>query len=139
MKIFLDTSTVVKLYYQEKGSQEIDDFLNANVIDAIFLSEISKIEFAAVWKKFRTGEISEIDAELLIIDFLNDYSEFQFIELSNSVFSRASGLVRKYRTEGLRTLDSIQLSSALEVANDLDKSFTADKKLQKIMLSEGIK
>lgn len=45
MKLFLDTSSLFKLYHQEVDSDVIDGvFTNYKIID-IFLSELSKIEF----------------------------------------------------------------------------------------------
>ena len=52
MKIFLDTSSLVKLYHQEAETNEIEKIFNTQKLTHIFLSEISKIEFAsAIWKK----------------------------------------------------------------------------------------
>jgi uncharacterized protein len=54
MKIFLDTSSLFKLYHKEDGTEIIEQVFNDNKITAVFLSEIAKIEFAStVWKKVR--------------------------------------------------------------------------------------
>ena len=39
MKIFLDTSSLFKLYHKESGTQEIMDFFNSNIIESIFIAE----------------------------------------------------------------------------------------------------
>ena len=53
MKIFLDTSSLFKLYHKESGTQELMDFFNKNTIEGIFLAELTEIEFSSViWKKF---------------------------------------------------------------------------------------
>jgi PIN domain nuclease of toxin-antitoxin system len=54
MKIFLDTSSLFKLYHQETGTQELEKIFELAKITHIFLSEITKLEFSStVWKKVR--------------------------------------------------------------------------------------
>ena len=58
MKVYMDTSSLLKLYHAEDGTDELDNFLEDHLIEGIFLSEISKIEFdSAVWKKVRMKEL----------------------------------------------------------------------------------
>lgn len=58
MKVYLDTSSLLKLYHFEEGSDILDNLFANNPITDIFLSEIAKIEFAsAIWKKVRTKEL----------------------------------------------------------------------------------
>jgi predicted nucleic acid-binding protein len=60
MKIFLDTSTLFKLYHKEADTAELELIFSTVKITEIFLSEISKIEFtSAIWKKVRTKEITQ--------------------------------------------------------------------------------
>jgi len=60
MKIFLDTSSLFKLYHKEDGTAELEMLFSTVPITTVFLSEISKIEFAsAIWKKVRSKEITE--------------------------------------------------------------------------------
>jgi uncharacterized protein len=63
MAVFLDTSTLFKLYHKEDGSDMIDELFNNNKIKAIVLSELSKIEFVStVWKKVRTKAFDAVIA-----------------------------------------------------------------------------
>lgn len=60
MKIFLDTSSLFKLYHKETGTTELEELFLTAKITTIYLSEIAKIEFAStLWKKVRTKEISD--------------------------------------------------------------------------------
>ena len=45
MKIFLDTSSLIKLYFFEDGTIALENFISNNRIDFIFLSKISLLEF----------------------------------------------------------------------------------------------
>lgn len=59
MKLFLDTSAVFKLYHQETDSDSVDDLFSNFPVNEVFLSEITKVEFASTaWKKFRVREIT---------------------------------------------------------------------------------
>ena len=46
-------------------------------------------------------------------------------------------LTTKYRMQGLRTLDSIQFSTAISLARQADVFFTADKLLKSFFETEG--
>ena len=50
MKIFLDTTSLFKLYHREAGTAELEQNLSAIASTSIFLSEITKVEFTStVW------------------------------------------------------------------------------------------
>lgn len=140
MKIFLDTSSLIKLYFRESDSHIIENLLINNDIEAIFLSEISKIEFSsAIWKKVRTGELEEGDAELLQAAFEEDFDKYTFVNTTSKILQNANNLItQKYGTTGLRTLDSIQLASVLAVKQQIDIAKTADVKLEQFFQEEGV-
>ena len=63
MKIFLDTSSLFKLYHREVDTELLEQLFSTQKITDVFLSEISKIEFTStVWKKVRMKEITEAQA-----------------------------------------------------------------------------
>lgn len=90
MKVYLDTSSLFKLYKRETGSEEIESVISNNNVADIFLSEITK------------------------------------------------QLIFNYGVTGLRTLDSIQLASAIEVKSQIDKYFTSDKLLHLLFEKESL-
>jgi uncharacterized protein len=140
MKIFLDTSSIFKLYHQEIGTVELENIFNRTNITHIFLSEITKIEFTStVWKKVRTKEISVGQAEITLALFENDFKKYNFISTNSLIIEQARILVTKYGIEGLRTLDSIQLSTGVFLKNKVDVFFAADKILSILIEKEGLK
>ena len=140
MRIFLDTSSLIKLYHEEQGTKELDFFLKQNVITSIILSELAKIEFSsAIWKKVRTKELSVEDASELVELFKSDYSNYYFSPTNSNLIEFANNLINKYGNNGLRTLDSIQLASEIAMKSSLDIVFTADKLLSELFISEGLK
>ena len=139
MKIFLDTSILFKLYYLEEGSAEIKSFIIKNETSIIFIAEISKLEFAStVWKKVRTKQIDTNDALTIISNFEKDENKYSFVETDDVIINRAQLLLSKYGLDGLRTLDSIQLSCCIEIKNEADQYFTADKLLLNIFEKENL-
>lgn len=56
MNIFLDTSSLFKLYHREGGTKELENLFNELPISEVSLSEITKIEFSStVWKRRKYG------------------------------------------------------------------------------------
>jgi len=139
MKIFLDTSSLIKLYHEERGTDETDRIFEDFVITRIFLSEITKIEFSsAIWKKVRTEELISSEAVELIDSFISDYPKFSFVEIDSSLIIHSRDLISKYGTKGLRTLDSMQLASIIKIKDDVAFVVTADNLLKSIVNEEGI-
>lgn len=139
MKIFLDTSSLFKLYYQEDGTNTIDEIFLDYEVEEIFLSEITKIEFcSATWKKIRAKEISEIMANEIIQAFESDFNKYIFIPVDNLIVSQAQNLIIKYGRLGLRTLDSVQLSTAVSLKNHADLFITSDKLLDSFFKQESL-
>ncbi|MBD3750451.1 MAG: type II toxin-antitoxin system VapC family toxin [Sphingobacteriales bacterium] len=140
MKIFLDTSSIFKLYHQEEESAELENLFKFNNITQIFLSEISKIEFSsALYKKVRTKDISEKQAQITLSLFEDDFKQFHFISTDSLVIEQARFLLTKYGKLGLRTLDSIQLSTCLLLQRHTDLFLTSDHLLKDFMIKEGLK
>ncbi len=130
MKLYLDTSSLFKLYHLEPGTEEIDNFLTQNEVSGIFLSEITNVEFiSAVFKRVRMKELSKDNAEQLIKLFDDDLVKYTIVPVSSKIIEAAKLLIYKYGEDGLRTLDALQFASAIEVKNVVNRYFTADKLL----------
>lgn len=139
MKVFLDTSSLLKLYHQEEGTDTVQNILSNNT-EAIFLSELSILEFrSAFWKKVREGELDEMLAVEVISYFQDDYDNFRWLTLHADIIESAKTLLMKYGNKGLRTLDSIQLASALTLINNNCIFLTSDKLLRTLMNEENLK
>ena len=128
MKIFLDTSSLFKLYHREADTAVIELIFSTVKITEIFLSEISKIEFtSAIWKKVRTKEITRSEAQTTLDLFESDFGKYTFIATDSIIIEKARILTSKYGMQGLRTLDSIQLSTSASLFKNADIFITADK------------
>ena len=139
MKVFFDTSSLFKLYHQESGTEELMELFNGIGIEVIYLAEITKIEFSSVvWKKCRKNEIDEDSANRLIEKFDKDSVKFSYVPEGQLLRQKAKGLIGKHWRKGLRTLDSIQLASALKVKSQIELFLTSDKLLAEISQIEGL-
>lgn len=74
----------------------------------------------------------------LIAAFANDFHQFSFVKLNSVIIASAENLIVKYSSEGLRTLDAIQLASIFELKQQIELAITADKVLNSIIGAEGI-
>ena len=134
MKVFLDTSSLFKLYHEEEDSDIIESIFRNNKVNEVFLSELSKIELAStVWKKVRIGDIQEAQAKVIIDAFEEDFSKYTFIQIDNIIVEVARSLINKYGKKGLRALDSIQLSTAVMLTKKVDLFASADKLLASLL------
>ncbi len=139
MKIFLDTSSIIRLYHYEPGTDLLDRFFEDYAISKVCLSELAKVEFdSAIRKKVRTGELIQEEATSLILSFESDFDKYDFVELDSKIIANAKSLISNYGTQGLRTLDSIQLASALKTKAGLNFFITADDLLRDIAEMEGL-
>ena len=139
MKIFLDTSSLFKLYHKESDSDTVKQIFTDNIITTVFLSEIAKIEFAsAVWKKVRAQQMTSLQANDVLALFESDFNKYTFVPLDSIIIEHAKDLVIKYGQQGLRTLDSIQLATAVSLNTHASLFNTSDKLLNAFLIQESL-
>jgi predicted nucleic acid-binding protein len=139
MKIYLDTSSLFKLYQKEPDSAPVEEIFTNNRITDIFISEIAKVEFvSALYKKVRMNETRLEDAKRAINLFNDDIEKYLIVPIEKNLIIKAKQLIIMYGIDGLRTLDSIQLASALAVKNEVNKYFTSDKLLRLLFEKENL-
>ena len=137
MIVFLDTSALVKLYHEEDSSIEVEKVISD--VDEIYLSGIAELEFrSTIWKKVRTKEIDEDIANSVIEAFEDDFDKYSWVAIDSESMHSSKNLLMQYGKNGLRALDSIQLSSALVLKNSDCQFITFDLKLRKLFQEEGL-
>ena len=112
MKLFLDTSTLVKLFHHEIGSDELIKLID-NTEHEIWISELALIEFnCALFRKFRNQELNETQLKEAKTSFDESLPFFNIEPLSSIVIKEAEHLIFNFgMILGLRTLDAIQLAT----------------------------
>ncbi len=139
MNVYLDTSALVKLYHDEEGSEQLLQFISDN-INKIYLAEIAILEFrSALWRKVRTKEIDEGIIKKVIEYFGMDIDKFYWIKMNENLLETSKNMLTKYGRIGLRTLDSIQLASAITSKSENLYYISYDKLLLDFFVKENLK
>lgn len=142
MHSFLDTSALAKLYHAEGGSEAVERLLDQAPF--VLVSRLAVVEMYSVLSgKVRTGVLSGIDAELARRTFRTDVrrKRVRVIALRNRHYELAASLIEKHgNVQGLKTLDSLQLAVAVDLAQNglVDSFVTADKVLARVALLENL-
>jgi predicted nucleic acid-binding protein len=69
MKLFFDTSALVKFFYEEDGFDIVTDLITSKR-NEIWLLELVRVEFyCALYRRFRNNEISEDQLNIAISGF----------------------------------------------------------------------
>lgn len=139
MILFLDTSSLFKLYHQEADSEKIEHIFVQNAVQTVFLSEITKLEFAStVWKKVRLKDLTQDQAVSLILAFETDFPNYTFVKVDTVLIEKAKILLSTYGKAGLRTLDSVQLATAVLLKDQVQLAQSSDKLLLGFFEAEGL-
>lgn len=130
MVVYLDTSSLVKLYVKETESDDVERLIKHS--EAVATSIVAYAEARAAFarryieKSFRPNQYKR-----LVTSFNKEWSNYLIVSATQDLVYRAGDLAEKYN---LRGFDSIHLSSAVLLRDEskLPVVFScADKKLQK--------
>jgi predicted nucleic acid-binding protein len=140
LKIFLDTSSLIKLYYKEEGTSSLDKIFAEYSISEIFISEITKVEFfSAIYKKLRTKHLHQQNVNDILSAFISDEHNYSIVLMSSEIIDVSQSLIKKYGIAGLRSLDAIQLASVCNIKGQIELAITNDKLLNDFLISENVK
>lgn len=67
-----------------------------------------------------------------------DFGKYVFVATDSIIIEQARIFTSKYGIQGLRTLDSLQLASAVSLLNQADLFLTADNLLNSLFEAEGL-
>jgi predicted nucleic acid-binding protein len=138
LKLFLDTSALVKLFHEEPGTAEVTRLVSASGAE-VFVLELAKLELlSAVHRRLRAGEIGESDMATLLDLFDRQLLLFRVLPMGKAVLREAELLMTAHGPrEGLRALDALHLA-AFCLLGDGDCSFVcADRRLLDIARKMG--
>ena len=137
MILYLDTSSLVKLYAEEEGSQAVRGQLSE--AEVVATSHIAYAEARAAFaRKHREGEFSREEYAHIIDDFHTDWESYLVIKVSQAIIALAGDLAEKH---GLRGFDAIHLASALALKGKMQTPIAfscADERLQAAAKAEGL-
>lgn len=126
-RFFIDTSALIKLYHEENGTDRLSRLINSED-PVIVISYLTVIEMvSALAKKVRTGEIDGHIFNEAVSNFENDVSNFEVTVINETIKRHASSLLKTVGMQrGLKSLDSLQLVSALAASEPPDLFIAAD-------------
>jgi uncharacterized protein len=136
---YIDTSALAKRYLSEIGSNWITTLVDPTAGNVIVICDLTPVEFfSTVARRQREGTVTPSNALILQTRFLADVErEYLSVPLESMVLSRARDLLTRHP---LRSLDSVQLASAIEAVNILSEPMTfisADNNLLSAAALEG--
>ncbi len=140
MILYLDTSSLVKLYVEEDGSDEVRELAgNGQTISSSWVAYAeARSAFA---RRYRGGGVSILEYGKRVDDFERDWGGYLKLDVHSQVLRTAGQLTEKH---GLRALDAIHLASALDLKGGsttppLAVVFSsADRRLQEAARAEGL-
>jgi hypothetical protein len=83
-------------------------------------------------------EITALEAKITLDLFESDFGKYTFVPVDSFIVEQARILVSKYGIQGLRTLDSIQLSTSVTLFQQVNIFFTSDNLLKSFFVEEGV-
>lgn len=140
MKLFFDTSALIKFFHKEDGSQKVTELIVSEE-NEIWISELARIEFiSAVFRRFRNREMSETELSEALSAFEEELTSFNIEPLGHAIVKETETLIKRYgKTMGLRSLDALHLGTFSLISED-DWSFVAaDKGLCDVAQALGYK
>lgn len=136
MILYLDTSSLVKLYIDEAHSEQVRYWINDAEILAT--SRIAYPEMLSAFSRRRgNGDITDQNFEKIYTQMNADWPNYAVLDIDEK---KAGALVIKH---GLRAFDAVHLEAALALQIDSEHiriAFTSfDKKLNNAAASDGLK
>jgi predicted nucleic acid-binding protein len=114
MTLYLDTSSIVKLYVEETGSDEVRQDLSE--AERAATSAVSYAEARAAFARHRRdGKFTPATFRVVKRDFDADWRRLAIVEPTSELCHAAGDLAERY---GLRGFDSIHLATFLHLASN---------------------
>lgn len=134
MILYLDTSSLVKLYIRETHSAVVKEWVKEAEIAATCRIAYPEA-ISALNRRLKQGDLSEKEYGMLISKFSKEWGNFAAIDFDELEAGRFVGLY------GLRSFDAVHLSAAKLLkadSNNILISFSSfDEKLNSAASSEG--
>ncbi len=137
MIVYLDTSSLVKLYVEEEGSSEIYELVQSSKIAATSLVAYAEAR-AAFARRYREKAFKSGEYRRLILRFNEDWNNYLSLRVTDELVRLAGDLAEKH---GLKGFDAIHLAASIILNKKVSSQviFSCfDQKLQKTSALEGL-
>ena len=137
MNLYLDASAIVKLFFEEPGSQVVEESVARAERNGT--SMISYVEVrAALARREREGSFLSGTYLVAVSEFERGWPDYRIVELEAPIARMAGDLAQ---TRALRALDALHLASALFLKDSGVASLSflsADRRLRAAAQAEGL-
>lgn len=135
MILYLDTSSLVKLYVEEEYSDTVREWVKE--AETVSTCRVAYPEAVSAFnRRFNSSDLSGDDYKVLFKRFSHEWEKFVALDFDEI---EAGRLVKKH---GLRGFDAVHLSAAKLLKsdnNDISLSFSSfDKRLNEAASTEGL-
>ena len=120
MTLYLDTSSLVKLYVEEIGSQDVRDMVAEAAVVTTSVLAYPEAR-AALARLRRSGDLSPAKFAVAKRDFEAQWPAFLTLEVTAALSREAGELAEQY---ALRGFDALHLASFAEIARRADVTST---------------
>lgn len=136
MIIYLDTSSLVKIYVDEAGSSRVKELVDSSSV--VSTSKVAYAEARAAFaRKHKEGGLPRNALRKIVEDLNRDWENYFAIEVTDGLIRSSGDLAEKHLIRGF---DSIHLASAVNLKVKLGKEVyfsSKDSKLNKAAEKEG--
>lgn len=123
--IYLDSSALLKLLFQEAESTVLADWLSARMDVPVVSSELAKIEVRRACRRLDPAVLPEAQAMLAGMDL---------VPMTSDLVEQAAEVGEPL----LRSLDAIHMASAMGIRSDLSAFVAYDRRLAAAASAAGI-
>ncbi len=133
MRLFLDTSALVKVYVLEPGSQCIAELMAS--ADGIAVSALAEVEVVSALNRLRREKkLPPADYRRIMSELSADLETFDIVQIDRGVIEGAVQLLE--HSLPLRAADALHLASALEAG--AEHFISADRRQRTAAMSAGL-
>ena len=118
MILYLDTSSLVKLYVEENGSSKVDGLVKSSEVAATSIVAYAEAR-AAFSRRCREKAFTKAEHNRIKTFFDKDWSHYLVLGISSEMIRLAGDLAEKH---ALRGFDAIHLATALTLRQELSAS-----------------
>lgn len=137
MILYLDSSSLSKLYLEEEGSAEVRRLVSEAAEKASSLIAYAELR-AAIGRALRMGRVESFRAQEARREFEADWRDLVVLEVDESIVRVAGDAADRH---GLRGFDAVHLASAARLRNATSDTVlfsSADSRLTRAAQAEGL-
>ncbi len=129
---FLDSSAIVKRYFQEPGHEWIETLHDPAQGHGLYIAQTALVEVvASICRKAREQHMPSEELDSTIADFRRDVqNSYSVWVVDTALYTAAGDLCRSHR---LRAYDAVQLACALAVRQDIFVAQSPDAQLPDVL------